>query len=198
MRVVSTRLLAAVAVAASLALASTAWSHPQRMRAPHSAATASTRAKLQNPYSFGWIMGWWNDGSCHGYPDIMEVYVFYGDSATNTITDWEDIGHTDGNNSCSVYIPPTWESGPGWSRCNEYSENTAGCTMYDGYVQGSTIASTSWTPDDGICDGCDKLGANKVAVGRTSALNRLPAGINPRDPDIRSKLRAALQQMPVR
>jgi hypothetical protein len=83
MRVVSTRLLAAVAVAASLALASTAWSHPQRMRAPHSAATASTRAKLQNPYSFGWIMGWWNDGSCHGYPDIMEVYVFYGDSATN-------------------------------------------------------------------------------------------------------------------
>jgi hypothetical protein len=87
----------------------------------------------------GWIAGWWNDGSCHGYPDVMNMYVLYGDPNTGEITSWEPDGQTGGTDSCSVGHTGTWGSG---------------YPMWDGYVQGDYRGTTSWTPDDGICDGC--------------------------------------------
>jgi hypothetical protein len=153
--------LSAVAVSASLAIATVGWSRPQPSAPVHSVAVHRTEShpfRGRRDDLLGWIMAWHNNGSCHGYPDVMEVYVLYGDAETNTITSWSDDGHTDGTDSCSVGYGATWDTG---------------LHMYDGHVQGNPGGSTTWTPDDGICDGClaqgvvaaDVLNASRFFVG---------------------------------
>jgi hypothetical protein len=145
MRDVRFKLFSAMAVSASLVLATAAWSTP-RPAAAYPAVRGGNvpprPMKGQKHDLLGWIAGWWNDGSCHGYPDVMNMYVLYGDPDTGDITDWEPNGQTDGHDSCSDWHDPTW--------------NTS-YPMWDGYVQGNPTGTTSWTPDDGICDGCLKL-----------------------------------------
>ena len=134
--------LSAVVVSASLALSTAAWSRPDRPAPVHAVRSSGAGLRATNGRRddlLGWIMAWWNDGSCHGYPDVMEVYVLYGDAETNTITSWYDDGETGGTDSCSDGHESTWDTG---------------LHVYDGYVQGYYLASTIWTPDDGICDGC--------------------------------------------
>lgn len=158
MRDVRFRLLCAMVLFSTAALATTAWSRPHAA-SPHRSGPGSSWSlpgQPRTPYALGWIAAFWNDGSCHGYPDVTEIYVLYGDSATNTWDSWEDIGQTDGWDSCDVWHDPTWYPSPGWSACDTYSPNHAGCVNFDEYVQGNYSgldASTTWTPDDGICDG---------------------------------------------
>lgn len=158
MRDVRSRAGSALALLAAIVLATAAWSRPHAPTGDGVRVTAakSSAVKTRTPFALGWIAAFWNDGSCHGYPDVMEMYVLYGDSATNTWDSWEDIGQTDGTDSCSNYHEPTWYGSPGWNECDTYSANGAGCPNFDGHVQGNSAppnASTTWTPDDGICDG---------------------------------------------
>ena len=145
MRDVRIKLISGVAVSACLILATAAWSRPQppathRASPAHTTPSFVTKAKRHD--LLGWIAGWWNDGSCHGYPDVMNMYILYGDPDTGDITSWDPNGQTGGTDSCSNGHSATWN--PNYP-------------MWDGYVQGNYVGTTSWTPDDGICDGCLKL-----------------------------------------
>jgi len=46
---------------------------------------------------------WWNDGSCHGYPDVMQLYEVFRDENGN-VTDYRDAGLTSGTDSCNQYL----------------------------------------------------------------------------------------------
>src|SRR5665213_893981 len=124
--------LAAVALSASLALATTAWSRPDGAGA-HRAAPSRRRALHtatgQRTQTLGWIAGWYNDGTCHGYPDVMHIYVLFGDSATGTVSSWSDAGWTSGWDSCNNW----WEG----DYSGDATYEACGCPMWDGHVQGN-------------------------------------------------------------
>jgi hypothetical protein len=175
--------LATVGIAASLVLALAAWSRPSAVSARHEVAPAknSSTSGAFTPFSLGWIAAWWNSGSCHGYPDVQEIYVLYGDSATGAITSWVDIGQTSGTDSCSGGHGTDPFESTGFSTCSSYSANHAGCVMYDGYVQGNSAppnADATWTPDDGICDGCWHFTLAKAALVSPADLRLRASGAN--------------------
>jgi len=149
MRAFRFKLFSAVALSASLVFTATAWSRPVPALSRHSVRAGSSMqqsADGQRRDLLGWIMAWWNSGSCHGYPDVMQVYQLYGDPETGDITSWTMDGQTSGYDTCSNPHGSPWSDGP----------------MWDGYVQGEYNGTTTWNPDDGICDGCMQLAGRNV------------------------------------
>jgi hypothetical protein len=146
-------------VGAALVFATAAWSHPAvsgERAGAHSSPTTEHKAKAKRFDTLGWIGGWFNNGTCHGYPDGYDLYVLYGNAETGEVTSWTEVGGF--SPTCGGLSGP---GGPAWTAC--------GCSMWDGYIQGDPNGTTTWDPSDGICDGCiadrdapDRVRAKKV------------------------------------
>ena len=63
----------------------------------HAQADTHRRTTTRAMYAY-----WWNDGSCHGYPDVMHVYAVEKDES-GAVVDYRFNGETGGFDSCSGY-----------------------------------------------------------------------------------------------
>jgi hypothetical protein len=118
MRIVKQSVLRNVACLCCLAVLVGAWTSTKpktsarRFTARDRAEAMAVARQLHLPDHteyLGIAYSWWNDGSCHGYPDVMEVYVIEGDGNGNPVAS-DDIGDTEGTDSCSTYHGPPWFS----------------------------------------------------------------------------------------
>jgi hypothetical protein len=60
---------------------------------------------------------WWNEGSCHGYPDVMQVYAVEYDGNGDVVA-WMNAGSTSGTDSCSQYHESAYvQAAYDWCQC---------------------------------------------------------------------------------
>lgn len=142
-RRMSARLLAAAATVVMLVVATGAWtnhtasqaSRPLVINVAHGASLSEGVTTTKSLEAF-----WWNDGSCHGYPDVMQLYEVFRDE-TGTLVEYRDAGITDGSDSCQVHHSATFASDPDYLDCG-------GCFIEpDGLTQGSPTGSTTGHPE---------------------------------------------------
>lgn len=83
---------------------------------------------------------WWNSGSCHGYPDVMQMYEVFRDE-NGTLIEYRDAGVTAGTDSCNIYHEATFFNNPNYTDCGGCNDEN------DGVVQGSTTGTTTGHPE---------------------------------------------------
>ena len=82
---------------------------------------------------------WWNNGSCHGYPDVMQLYEVFRDES-GTLVEYRDAGVTAGTDSCQTYHPSTFSDDPDYLDCG-------GCVIEpDGLTQGNPTGTATGHP----------------------------------------------------
>lgn len=83
---------------------------------------------------------WWNSGSCHGYPDVIQYYEVFRDE-NGTLLEYRDAGYTSGTDSCNIYHEGTFYDDPDYLDCPN-------CEIVpNGAVQGSTTGTTTGHPE---------------------------------------------------
>ena len=83
---------------------------------------------------------WWNDGSCHGYPDVMQIWEVFRDENGNLI-EYRDAGLTAGTDSCNSYHESTFSDDPDYLDCGGCDDENGGI------VQGSPTGTTTGHPE---------------------------------------------------
>lgn len=102
-----------LALLASLAVGTGAWTvqhHNSRPRTMH-----ADNYRQKEAY-------WWNNGSCHGYPDVMDVWAVERDASGALVTSMYD-GQTSGQDSCGTDHPGNYPiaAADAWCACEMIS-----------------------------------------------------------------------------
>ena len=136
----------AAAVLVLVLLTSGAWTGFHRDGFGTSALANSVRASASSTHAspaastFNYrrlVAYWWNEGSCHGYPDVTRIYAVEFD-ANDNVVDWKDAGATAGTDSCNQYHDSEYiQSAYDWCQCPD---------GVDGAVMGDPNGSTTEHP----------------------------------------------------
>jgi hypothetical protein len=135
------RVLLIAVGAVGLALSTGAWGNHRL----HSGSTAAIRGRVATSASKTvttyktLATFWWNDGSCHGYPDVIQFYEVFRDEYGNLI-EYRDAGVTNGTDTCAQSHPATFYNHPNYTDCG-------GCDIeQSGAVQGNPAGTVTEHP----------------------------------------------------
>lgn len=118
----TTRFVLIAVGAAGFAISTAAW------REHKSVTTTKTLATF-----------WWNNGSCHGYPDVIQYWEVFRDEYGNLI-EYRDAGVTNGTDSCAQSHPATFYNNANYLDCG-------GCDIEQaGAVQGNPNGTATEHP----------------------------------------------------
>lgn len=137
------RMTATMLTGLAIMLCTGAWSVGTR-REPHNRAPAGTARALHSGASTTTVKTlatfWWNDGACHGYPDVMQIWEVFRDENGNLV-EYRDAGQTAGTDSCNSYHESTFYNDPDYLDCGGCDDENGGI------VQGSPTGTTTGHPE---------------------------------------------------